>query len=146
MKTIYIYLLILGLSQAVYGGMGTEGTKIANRMASGAKVVREFKTVAIDTNSVIQAKIANELKNTMYTAKPSTIQQAYRDRNKSVLNCGGYAFRIKDIADKSRVKSEIWQAGGKHIIIIIEDKGKRVCYSNGKKVRESAYGKLHRLK
>jgi hypothetical protein len=117
MKTYLLLLLILGYATASYG----HPNSFTNR-------------------------ISRSLRGTMYTAQPSTVKRAYRNRNKNVLNCGGYAFRIKDVADKSGVKSEIWLVGGKHVVIIVVVKGKRTCYSNGKVVREAAYSKIKRLK
>ena len=116
MKTYLTLLLIVALSSSAYGGTGV-------------------------TNA-----IAKELKHTMYTSRLSTVKEGYANRNKSALNCAGYAFRIKDIAKKHGKKVEIWQAGGMHLIVIVKDRGKRIAYSNGKVVRESAYAKLSRIK
>ena len=68
--------------------------------------------------------------------------KAKRNHSDNSLNCIEYAFRIKDIVPAA----EIWEVGGKHAICIVKDeKGKEICYSNGKQVKVWAYSKIRRI-
>lgn len=93
----------------------------------------------------VNTKIAKEMKKTMYQDKPCTVRYAKNNHSTVALNCVQYSYRIKDIAQKSGVRTEIWQAGGAHSIVIVIQGNKRTCYSNGKVVREEAYEKIKRL-
>jgi hypothetical protein len=86
--------------------------------------------------------IDKALKNTGYSAKPTTIKQAKANHSGNWLNCAQYSFKIKDL-DKD---AEVWLVTGSHVISVITlENGKRICYSNGKKVREDNYYKIRRV-
>lgn len=90
--------------------------------------------------------IQKELRWTGYNAKPTTIQYAKRNHNGSWLNCIQYSYRIKDICDKNKVESHIYQVTPKHAIITVKDGTKEVTYSNGKVVNKSNYSIQREIK
>lgn len=91
-------------------------------------------------------KIAKEMSKTGYSGVGKTVKQAKADHEGTWLTCIQYCFRIKDIADKSGLKSQIWETSGKHAIIEVKEGSKTYTYSNGKLVRSSAYSKIRKIR
>ena len=104
-------------------------------------LILAYSSASYGKDTKVQA-IDKALKHTGYSAKPTTIKQAKANHDKNWLNCAGYAFKIKDL-DKD---AEVWLVTGNHVISVITlENGKRICYSNGKKVREDNYYKIRRV-
>jgi len=106
-------------------------------------ILSVFLCVSQSSYGSITNEIAKELKGTAYSAQSTTVKQAQSDHDGTWLNCIQYAIRIKEISKDA----EIWQTSDKHAIAIIKDeKGKRIAYSNGRKVKESSYSKIRRIR
>ena len=167
MKTLIAILFVLSLSVASYGnpGMGVRSMRTAQRMATPGVKFKEFGPTATgNTNGVrvikldapekvvkpvkvsIVNEIQKELRGTIYIEKETTVEEAKRNHSGTALNCAAYAFRIADIAKKKGVATEIYQAGGAHVVVVVVENGKRICFSNGRIVREEAYEKITLLK
>ena len=122
--------------------MAVKKTKYLTRFILFALIVGHCgATVTLGAESITN-KIQKALRGIIYTEQGKTVEQAKKDHDGNALTCIQYAYRIKDIVPTA----EIWQVGGKHAIVIIRDeKGKRVCYSNGKITKEWVYLKVRRV-
>lgn len=104
--------------------------------------------ITIFTASYVDARdtsitnvIAKELRGTLYSARATTIAEGKRNSSGNGLNCIAYAFRIKSVVPNA----EIWLTTGKHAVVIISEKGKRICYSNGRISKEGRFTKVKKI-